>query len=112
MRRVGGRVVPEYTLHLGGGVDGAGATFGRQALKVPARRVPEALIRLLTLFQRERREGEPVLAFFRRVDEDTVREVVADLSKIDEATATPEDFLDLGDAHEFEVKTGPGECAV
>jgi len=111
MRRVGGRVVPEYTLHLGGGIDGNGAVFGRAFAKVPARRTPGALLKLLELYLAERQPGEDALTFFRRVPEETVKGALADLSKIDEATATAEDYLDLGDDKEFEVATGPGECA-
>lgn len=111
MRRVGGRVVPEYTLHLGGGIDEKGAVFGRQFAKVPARRTPEALLKLLELYVADRQPGEGAVAFFRRVPEEAVKNALAELSKIDEATAMPEDFLDIGDAKEFEVSTGPGECA-
>src|SRR5437763_8608643 len=59
MRRVGGQAVPEYQLHLGGGIDSeTGATFGRQVVKVPARRIPEAVLRLLSLYKDKRDEGE------------------------------------------------------
>jgi sulfite reductase beta subunit-like hemoprotein len=109
---VGGRVVPEYTVHVGGGIDHTGATFGRQVLKVPARRAPEALIRLLTWYRDERSGAETALDFLRRQTDDAIRVRLADISKMDETTASEEDFLDLGDAKTFEVKTGPGECAV
>lgn len=112
MRRVGGRIVPEYTLHLGGGIDAEGAKFGRTVVKIPARRVPDALSKLLALYDAEKQPGEPAREFFRRVPDDVVKGAVAELMKIDEATAAPEDFLDLGDNGEFVVKTGPGECAV
>jgi sulfite reductase beta subunit-like hemoprotein len=112
MRRVGGKIVPEYTVHLGGGIDAGGATFGRTVVKIPARRAPEAVLRLLELYVEHREPGEKALAFFRRVSEEDVRASVADLTKIDEGTARPEDFLDIGESKEFEVKTGPGECAV
>jgi sulfite reductase beta subunit-like hemoprotein len=112
MRRVGGQAVPEYQLHLGGGIDGGGATFGRQVVKVPARRVPEAVVRLLELYKKERQGDEAPLAFFRRVDEKLVKQAVADLAEIDAATAKPEDYLDNGDDAPFKVAIGQGECAV
>jgi sulfite reductase (NADPH) hemoprotein beta-component len=112
MRRVGGKIVPEYTLHLGGGIDAQGATFGRTVIKLPARRVPEALLRLLHLYEDQRQPGEKARDFFRRVPDDVVKGAVAELMKIDEASAKPEDYLDLGDGKEFVVATGPGECAV
>jgi sulfite reductase beta subunit-like hemoprotein len=112
MRRVGGTAVPEYQLHLGGGIDGAGATFGRQVVKVPARRVPDAVLRLLELYQRDRAGGEAPLAFFRRVDAKVVKQAVADLAEFDPRTARPEDYLDHGDDAPFKVAIGQGECAV
>ena len=110
MRRVGGKVVPEYTLHLGGGIDGNGAVFGRQVVKLPARRVPEGLVALLRLYQAKKQPGERALAFFRRVTDAEVKEAVAALVKLDEASRA-EDFLDNGSEDTFMVRTRDGECA-
>jgi sulfite reductase (NADPH) hemoprotein beta-component len=110
VRRVGGQAAPEYQLHLGGGIDVNGATFGRQVVKVPARKVPEAVVRLLELFHKEKQAGETALAFFRRVDPALVKAAVADL-QLDEKTARPEDYLDNGDEIPFKVAIGQGECA-
>jgi len=112
MRRVGGQTVPEYQLHLGGGIAREGATFGRQIVKLPARRVPDAVLRLLELYRKERQEGEAPLAYFRRVEADVVKKAVADLAEFDAATAKPEDWLDHGDDAPFKVAIGQGECAV
>ena len=112
MRRVGGQTVPEYQLHLGGGIGREGATFGRQLLKLPARRVPGAVVRLLELYVKERSDGEAPLAYFRRVDAEVVKRALADLSEFDAATARPEEWLDHGDDAPFKVAIGQGECAV
>ncbi|HWE31026.1 MAG TPA: nitrite/sulfite reductase [Polyangia bacterium] len=112
MRRVGGQAVPEYQLHLGGGIAREGATFGRQIVKLPARRVPDAVLRLLALYHRERADGEAPLAYFRRVEPDVVKKAVADLAEFDAATAKSEDWLDHGDDQPFKVAIGQGECAV
>ena len=111
MRRVEGRAVPEYQLHLGGGIDGGGATFGRQVVKVPAKRVPQAVLRLLELYRHEKRDNEKPLAFFRRVDAQVVKQAVADLASFDAATAPDGDWLDHGDDAPFKVAIGQGECA-
>jgi sulfite reductase beta subunit-like hemoprotein len=112
MRRVGGVAVPEYQLHLGGGIGREGATFGRQIVKLPARRVPDAVLRLLELYKQERTEGEAPLAYFRRVEPEAVKRAVADLVAFDAATAPAEDWLDHGDEQPFKVAIGQGECAV
>jgi sulfite reductase beta subunit-like hemoprotein len=112
MRRVGGQTVPEYQLHLGGGIDRQGAVFGRQVVKVAARRVPAAVLRLLELYMKERSDCEAPLAFFRRVEAEAVKRAVADLAEFDAATARPEEWLDHGDETPFKVAIGQGECAV
>jgi sulfite reductase beta subunit-like hemoprotein len=112
MRRVGGVAVPEYQLHLGGGIAREGATFGRQIVKLAARRVPDAVLRLLELYRKERSEGEAPLQYFRRVEPEVVKRAVADLAEFDAATAKPEDWLDHGDEKPFKVAIGQGECAV
>src|SRR5262249_58221899 len=66
--KVGARAVPRYFVMLGGGAGEARTTFGRLAAKVPARRVPEAVTRLVALYTSERAAGESALAFFRRID--------------------------------------------
>ncbi|MBK8697874.1 MAG: nitrite/sulfite reductase [Deltaproteobacteria bacterium] len=56
-RKVGDRTAPVYQLHLGGGFDENGARFGRQIVKIPARRVAEAVARLVQLYADEKAEG-------------------------------------------------------
>lgn len=111
VRRVGEKSAPVYQLHLGGGVDGAeGANFGRQVVKIPARRVADAVERLLLLFKRERNTNELPRDFYRRVSEERVVEVLGALAVLDD-TATENDFIDIGQEADFKVILGKGECA-
>jgi sulfite reductase (NADPH) hemoprotein beta-component len=96
-RKVEGRAVPQYFVLVGGGVDDGGARFGRLAAKVPARRVPEALDRLLALYERERAGGESAEAFFGRVDLAAAKAALAGLGELSAADARPEDFVDLAE---------------
>ena len=107
-KTIGGVTVPVYQLHLGGAVDARGARFGRQVVKLIARRVPEAVVRLLRLYEAERTEGETPAAFFERLDGKRVVAVLGDL-----VTASPEaiDSTDVGEEKGFLVETGQGECA-
>ena len=94
-RKLDGRALPQYFVLVGGGVDDAGARFGRLAAKIPARRVTAALDRLLELYGRERQEGETAAAFFARVDITPARAALADLAELAPENAQPNDFLDL-----------------
>ena len=111
VRRLGDTVLPQYFVMLGGGVDDAGARFGRLAAKIPARRVPQAVERLLALQAAERETGETASAFFARVGIDRVKSVLADLESLDAEAAAPEDFVDLGDEAAFKLETLEGECS-
>lgn len=109
-RRAGDRTAPVYQLHLGGGFDDDGARFGRQVVKVPARRVPEAMARLLRLYAAERAEGDTPDRFFRDLAGPRVEALLHDLVALD--ADTPDDiFLDIGQAQGFQVAIGEGECA-
>jgi sulfite reductase (NADPH) hemoprotein beta-component len=111
VRRVGGRAVPQYFVMVGGGTTDRGASFARTAAKVPARRIPETLERLIAMYQRDRAEGESATAFFARVDLARVSAELQDLQRITEADATPADFIDLGETTEFIPEIMDGECS-
>jgi sulfite reductase (NADPH) hemoprotein beta-component len=96
-----------YQLHLGGGVDANGARFGRQVVKLVARRVPEAVVKLLELFESDRTEGEEPAAFFQRVDAKRVVQALGPL--LGPAVAGEE--ADIGETSGFLVAIGAGECA-
>ena len=110
-KHVGDRGVPAYQMLLGGSVDGDGAHFGRRSVKIPARRVPEALIRLLALFRDERAPDETALAFFKRVELERVNTALADLATFSEKDLQEDDYKDLGSDQPFVVEVGEGECA-
>jgi sulfite reductase (NADPH) hemoprotein beta-component len=97
LRRLGSRVVPQYFVMLGGHVGENGAEFGRLSAKIPARRIPEAVERLVLLCRDERGSGETAREFFRRLPVERVKALLSDLESLDSADAQPADFVDLGD---------------
>jgi sulfite reductase (NADPH) hemoprotein beta-component len=111
IRKLGDRVVPQYFMMLGGGAGPDGASFGRLTAKIPARRIPEAVNRMLQLYQEEREAGETAPAFFHRVDTARARAAVADLERMTAEEALPPDFIDPGDDHAFNPEVMDGECA-
>ena len=111
IRKLGDRAVPQYFVMVGGGVDAGGATFGRIAAKIPARRAPEAVDRLVGLYRAEHRDGERLFDFFRRADLARVKSALADLESLTEAEARPEDFIDLAEDKEFAPEVMEGECS-
>lgn len=111
VRRLEGKAVPQYFVMVGGGVTDAGAQFARLAAKVPARRVPEVVERLIALYQRERQPGESAPSFFGRLEVSRVTELVADLQRLDAKDAVPTDFIDLAETAAFAPEVMEGECS-
>lgn len=109
-RKFGDRTAPVYQLHLGGGFDERGARFGRQVVKIPARRVAEAVARLVKLYSAEKAEGETATVFYTRVSSARVHALLDDLAELD-ATTPDEVYLDIGESMGFRVAIGEGECA-
>jgi sulfite reductase beta subunit-like hemoprotein len=114
VRKLGGKAVPQYFVTVGGGPEpngGDGVRFGRLAAKIPARRMTEALERLITLYGDERQPGESATAFFMRVDVARVKELLADLERMTLDETIPEDFVDLAETSEFKPEIQEGECS-
>ena len=92
-------------------MDAEGAHFGRLVAKIPARRIADAVKRLISLYQEERAPNESASEFLRRVDLPRAKASLEDLEELSLEGATPEDFIDLGEQAEFVPDTQEGECA-
>jgi sulfite reductase (NADPH) hemoprotein beta-component len=112
LRKVEGKPVPQYHLYVGGDPSGAAARFGKMVAKIPARRVPQAIERIVALYEDKRAEGETITAFLGRVAPADVKAVLKDIEALDATNATPEDFVDLGETTAFVGDAASeGECA-
>ena len=59
--KVGEHTIPAYVAHIGGNYEGGEIVYGtRLKVRLPAKRVPEAVERWLRLYEAERTEGEDV----------------------------------------------------
>jgi sulfite reductase beta subunit-like hemoprotein len=96
-RNVNGRLAPHYMLHLGGGARENGtALFGTPIGRVAARRVPEAVERLLALLDEKGEDGETARGTFARLGKDRCEAALKDLLEESQERYGEEDFFDLG----------------
>jgi sulfite reductase beta subunit-like hemoprotein len=112
--KVGEHTIPAYIPHVGGVYEGAEVAFGqRLKLRLPAKRVPEAIERWIRHYEATRQDGEPWGAFAQRVGAAELEGVVKDLSMpVDFSLQTMNEFIDWNRNVPFEVIRGEGECAV
>jgi sulfite reductase (ferredoxin) len=112
--KLGEHTIPAYIPHVGGVYEGSGVAFGqRLKLRLPAKRVPEAIDRWLRHYESNRNEGEEWKAFVERVGTTELEGQVKDLSMpVDFGLETMNEFIDWNRDVPFQVIRGEGECAV
>jgi sulfite reductase beta subunit-like hemoprotein len=112
--KVGEHTIPAYIPHVGGVYEGAAVAFGqRLKLRLPAKRVPEAIERWIRHYESARQDGERWGAFAQRVGTAELEGVVKDLSMpVDFSLQTMNEFIDWSRNAPFAVLRGEGECAV
>jgi sulfite reductase beta subunit-like hemoprotein len=111
-KKAGDHQIPSYVLMLGGGFNSGKQHFGEVIGKIPARRVPEAVSRLLRGFLSERNSNESFWGYVDRVGVAQFRDRLRDLTALPSAEQDEDLFVDLGENNAFMAKTGVGECAV
>jgi sulfite reductase beta subunit-like hemoprotein len=112
--KVGEHTIPAYIPHVGGVFEGGEVKFGtRLKLRLPSKRVPEAVDRWIRHYEAGREDGEEWSAFVERVGTSELEGVVKDLSMpVDFGLETMNTFIDWNRNVPFEVIRGEGECAV
>ncbi len=112
--KVGEHTIPAYIPHVGGVFEGGEVKFGtRLKLRLPSKRVPDAVERWIGHYEANRAEGEEWNAFAERVGTGELEALVKDLSMpADFGLETMNTFIDWNRNVPFEVIRGEGECAV
>jgi sulfite reductase beta subunit-like hemoprotein len=112
--KVGEHTIPAYVAHIGGTYDGGEVGYGvRLKVRLPAKRVPDAVERWLRWYEEARDEGETFNAFADRVGTKEFEDKVRDLAMpVEFSLDTMNHFIDWQRKVPFQVIRGEGECAV
>ncbi len=91
------RKAPAYMLFLGGGPDGSGGVrFGSRVGRIPVRRVPEAVRRVLAVLRRDAVPGERIGETISRLGASPFFAALGELVEPPPESFSEEDFFDLG----------------
>jgi sulfite reductase (ferredoxin) len=112
--KVGEHTIPAYVAHVAGNFEGGEIIYGqRLKVRLPAKRIPEAVERWLRWYEAEREDGEVFNAFAGRVGTKEFEDKVRDLAMPAEfGLETMNTFMDWTKDVPFQVVRGEGECAV
>ena len=112
--KLGDKTIPAYVAHIGGRYGGEGVAFGqRLKIRLPAKRVPDAVERWIRFYEAERNDGETFNQFAERVGLTEFEERARDLSiPVEFNLENIEHFIDWSRREPYQVIRGEGECAV
>jgi sulfite reductase beta subunit-like hemoprotein len=112
--KVGEHTIPAYVAHIGGNYEGGEIAYGaRLKVRLPAKRVPEAVERWLRKYEAEREDGEVFNDYAARVGTIAFEDAVRDLAMpVEFGLETMSHFIDWNRKVPFQVIRGEGECAV
>ncbi|KJD35410.1 nitrite reductase [Tamlana sedimentorum] len=102
-------VAPALQVLLGGGNQGDGnATFADKVVKVPSRRGPEALRRILNDYEANA-NGKQFVEYYKETGDRYFYDLLNDLQDV--TNLTDLDFIDWGEEEKYVKAIGVGECA-
>ncbi len=106
--------VPAYEVFLGGGFENGDTRIGlRVKTKVPAKRMPEALTKVLDFYKAERNDEEIFRDFAARVGPESFEPLLAEFKELPELNRESLDlYIDWNKTVKYVLERGEGECAV
>jgi sulfite reductase beta subunit-like hemoprotein len=112
--KVGGHQMPAYIPHVGGSSAGGEVVYGaRLKVRLPAKRVPDAVERWIRMYEAERTEGEAFGAYAERVGTERFEQEITELAlPADFNLDNLLEFIDWSRRDPYKVERGEGECAV
>ena len=106
--------VPAYEMFLGGGFEDGDTRIGlRVKTKVPAKRMPDALRKVLDFYKAERGDDEIFRNFAARVGPGAFEPLLAEFKEVPELNRESLDvYIDWDQTVKYILERGEGECAV
>ncbi|MBI4342186.1 MAG: nitrite/sulfite reductase [Candidatus Omnitrophica bacterium] len=112
-KKVNDHLAPHFQLMLGGMTEEGKAEFGKPILKLPSRRIPDAVVRILALYRTDRQSPqESFRTFAARVGLPYWQQALTEFTTLPAYAESPDAYRDWGAETDFTLGgMGPGECA-
>jgi len=104
--------IPCYDVFLGGGNYIGGGKFGTRVARVPVKRMPQAIAKIIRTYQAERQDGEPFLDYIDRVGAKYFDPLLNEFKEVGPISEEIDTYFDWGKEELFKVIRGEGECAL
>ncbi|MDP2675877.1 MAG: nitrite/sulfite reductase, partial [Dehalococcoidia bacterium] len=104
--------IPCYDVFLGGGNYIGGGKFGTRVARVPVKRMPQAIAKIIRTYQAERQDGERFLDYIDRVGAKYFDPLLNEFKEVGPISEEIDTYFDWGKEELFKVIRGEGECAL
>ncbi|MTD46143.1 hypothetical protein GKE82_18090 [Conexibacter sp. W3-3-2] len=112
--KAGEHTIPATIPHVGGTYEQGQVAYGKRLkVRIPSKRVPDAVERWVRMYEAERHDGEAFNAYADRVGTKRFEDEIRDLAMpVEFGLDTMNMFMDWTKNVPFQVVRGEGECAV
>ena len=107
-----GATIPCFDIFLGGGNYVGGGKFATRVARVPSKRTPQAIKKMIDHYVENRTAGEDFVAFVERLGPKTFDALFDEYKEVGPVHQDIDTYMDWGKDELFEVIRGEGECAV
>ena len=109
-----GGQIPAYEMFLGGSFDGGDTRIGQRVkTKIPAKRVPEAIGKILSHYKADREDGEEFKEYVARVGSESIEPILEEFKDLPELNRDSlQYYMDWTKTVKYQLERGEGECAV
>ncbi len=104
--------IPCYDLFLGGGNYIGCDKYGTRVARVPAKRIPQAVAKIIRTYQEEREGGESFLQYVDRVGPKYFDPLLNEFKEVGPISEEIDVYMDWGKEELFQVVRGEAECAM
>jgi len=110
--KAGQTQIPCYDIFLGGGNYIGGGKFGTRVVRVPVKRMPQVVKKIIHTYMEERQDGEPFLDYIDRVGPKYFDPILTEFKEVGPISEEIDTYMDWGKEELFQVIRGEGECAL
>ncbi len=110
--KAGNAEIPCYDILLGGGNYIGARRFGTRVTRIPAKKIPQAIAKILQVYREQRQDGETFLEFVDRFGPKSFDPLLDEFKHVGPVHQEIDTYMDWGKEELFQVIRGEGECAI
>lgn len=104
--------IPCFDVFVGGGNYVGGGRYGSRVARVPSKRVPQAIAKIIMVYRDERLEQESFIDYVDRVSPKHLNPYLDEFKEVGPISEEIDVYMDWGKDELFKVVRGEGECAL